>query len=388
MSALVLLTEDLPSYGVLAAARALRAAGFRVAVAATDSGGYCSRSSAVDTNVTVPSPTLDAAGFVDVLAGTTRNLDAVALLPGTETALQVLAAARDSFAPELGLGTCEVDVVRRATDKTLLPALASAAGTTVPLTREVPRRDVAAALQEVGAPAVVKPLDRAALPAAAGFARRIDSAADAANLSLPEGKWLVQPYLEGVLYAVGGVAWGGDIVCTVHQVAHRISPPDCGGTAYGETVPPDVRLDETARRLVAEIGWSGIFQVQFIRTAAADYLIDFNPRIYGTLALPVAAGLNLPAIWVERLLGGAAAFDGYAAGVRFRSEEKEGLAALAALRRRDWRTVASVLTPRRRTTHAAFAAADPLPVLTSLVKVRRARNVLRTHSGAGAHESA
>ena len=149
-----------------------------------------------------------------------------------------------------------------------------------------------------------------------------------------------------------------------------------------------MRLDETARRLVAEIGWSGIFQVQFIRTAAADYLIDFNPRIYGTLALPVAAGLNLPAIWVERLLGGAAAFDGYAAGVRFRSEEKEGLAALAALRRRDWRTVASVLTPRRRTTHAAFAAADPLPVLTSLVKVRRARNVLRTHSGAGAHESA
>jgi hypothetical protein len=87
-------------------------------------------------------------------------------------------------------------------------------------------------------------------------------------------------------------------------------------------------------------------------------------------------------------MGRRAAFDGYTAGVRFRSEEKEGLAALAALRRRDWRTVASVLTPRRRTTHAAFAAADPLPVLTSLVKVRRARSVLRTVAGEVAREPA
>jgi predicted ATP-grasp superfamily ATP-dependent carboligase len=213
-------------------------------------------------------------------------------------------------------------------------------------------------------------------------------ALDAVVASLPDGEWLVQPYLEGTLYGVGGVAWAGDVVCSVHQIAHRISPPDCGGTAYGETVAPDRALDGTVARFVAEVGWSGIFQVQFIRTRAADYLIDFNPRIYGTLGLAVAAGLNLPAVWAQRLLGHAPAFDGYAAGVRFRSEEKEGLAALTAIRRGDWRTVASVLTPRRRTTHAAFAAADPFPLLTSLVKVRKARDVLRTLDREDVHEPA
>ena len=61
------------------------------------------------------------------------------------------------------------------------------------------------------------------------------------------------------------------------QCAH-ILPPVCGVSAYAETIPRDTaRLEERIARLLQSIGWSGIFQVQFIRSGDRHYLIDLNP---------------------------------------------------------------------------------------------------------------
>jgi predicted ATP-grasp superfamily ATP-dependent carboligase len=382
----ILLTEDAPSYGVLAAARALRAAGFRPSVAVTADGGYSTRSSAVAEIVSVPDPRVDGNGFVAALADAAQRLGATAILPGTEPALSLLAAHPSSFPAGVALGTCPPEIVRRATDKSLLPELAAAAGVEVPPTSIVDRGELAATLRRVELPAVIKPLDRVASGDGPTWARRVTAVGDIDHVVEPlgDGNWLVQPFVRGVLYAIGGVAWDGEIVCSVHQVAHRISPPDCGGTSYGQTVPRDPALEALGRRLVREVEWSGLFQLQFIRTAGHDYLIDLNPRIYGTLALAVGAGMNLPAVWAQLLLGEEPSFDGYRDGVHFRSEEKDGLALLAAIRRGEWVGARAFLRPRRRTVHAAFAARDPLPVLTSLNKVTRARRVLRSFDGTAA----
>ena len=115
-----------------------------------------------------------------------------------------------------------------------------------------------------------------------------------------------------------------ELVCALHQISTRIWPLPCGGSAYAETIPPDHELERGVGSILRSIGWSGLFQAQFIRGARGEhYLIDFNPRVYGSLALAVAAGLNLPGIWVDLLLGRRSRVGGYRIGARFRHEERD-----------------------------------------------------------------
>jgi hypothetical protein len=102
-------------------------------------------------------------------------------------------------------------------------------------------------------------------------------------------------------------------------------------------------------------------------------LIDLNPRIYGSLALAVAAKLNLPEIWVNLLLGRRPDVGGYRIGTRFRHEEKDARALALMLAdggEARWCALRG-LVPRRGTTHAVFSLRDPMPVLTSAAKLAR-----------------
>jgi predicted ATP-grasp superfamily ATP-dependent carboligase len=175
----------------------------------------------------------------------------------------------------------------------------------------------------------------------------------------------VQPFIRGRLTAVTGVSRDGDVLTTVHQAARRTYPRDCGVSAFAETVPRDERLDQGLRRLHAATGLSGLWEAQFIAAADGTYLIDLNPRPYGSLALAVAAGLNLPAIWIDALLGRQRPIGEYRVGQRFRAEMRDLGFLVQALASRDARAAASVLLPRRRTTHAVFSIRDPAP--TSLL---------------------
>jgi predicted ATP-grasp superfamily ATP-dependent carboligase len=124
---------------------------------------------------------------------------------------------------------------------------------------------------------------------------------------------------------------------------------------------------------MARLRWSGVFNLLFIESAAGLVLVEVNPRLYTSLGLAVAAGVNLPAVWVDALLGRPLNLDAYRVGVRFRSEDdirslahqfKSGdrLAALAGL------------LPQPNTTHGIVSLSDPRPGLAFLRRLpRRAR---------------
>src|SRR5437588_11823474 len=138
---------------------------------------------------------------------------------------------------------------------------------------------------------------------------------------MPGDSLIVQPFLDGDLSASCGVFWEGELLCVEHQVARRIWPPDCGVSSYAETVPADPGLEEKIAALLRAIGWNGIFELQYIRRPEADYVIDLNTRFYGSLALAVRSGLNLPAIWLDLLLGRTPRIGSYRIGVRYRSAQ-------------------------------------------------------------------
>lgn len=348
-------------YANLAAVRGLRAGGYEPWVATSRRRTLAGRSHATAGVIGVPWPSEGTGAFVSELAVVASRIGAAAVLPGTEATVAALAGADDAF-PGIALGACSPETVARAADKTRLAELGAEAGLLSPPSVRVDRGGPV----ELQFPVVVKPIrstlrldDRTAnMPPV----RRANTPAELRDLLAAADEVVVQPFVAGRLSAVAGVAWKGEVVCSLHQQARRIHPEPCGVSAYAETVPRDGVLDEAVSDLVARIGWSGIFELQLIRAAEGSYLIDFNTRFYGSLALAIAAGHNLPAIWVDLLLGRRPVVPEYRVGTGFRAELRDAQAIAALLRRRPVKALRALM-PRPQTVHAVFSLRDPLPTL-------------------------
>lgn len=360
--------------GPLAVVRALRRAGHEPWALVPGANAYAARSRAAAGWTESPDAGADPDGFFEVVRRTVAEIGASAVLPGTEAALVVLAQRAAELAPAR-VGAPAPELVARATDKSALPALAAAAGLQTPPTREVDRNDAAAAADDIGFPVIVKPLRSDVgdgdtlvhgIPQRAQDAETLRIALEA----LPGERLLLQPYLDGTLAAVCGVAWAGRLACAVHQVAVRIWPPRVGISAFARTVERDGELENGIAALLRELQWSGVFQAQFVRARGTAHLIDLNPRPYGSLALAVAAGLDLPAIWLDLLMDRPVEPGAYRVGVGYRSEERDVQAIAHMLRHGPRGPALRALLPRRGTTHAVVRLTDPLPALGSLAKLR------------------
>ena len=378
MAERVLLVGD-EYYASLAAVRALRTGGYEPWLAVSKPHTYAERSRHTAGTVLVPAPEEGPELLVEAVAREARRLDVAAVLPGMEPALLALAGRGDLFPEGMAVGICSPETVTRATDKTALPELAEAAGLATPPTIVFESADVESVQDRLVFPAMVKPArstrfageQTKVMPRA--LDRRVGSYEELVGTlrEAPPGSWVAQPFLTGELEAVSGVAWQGEVVCSVRQRAVRIFPLDHGVSAYAETLPPDAELSAAIARLIGHLDWSGIFETQYLRSGGTAYLIDLNPRVYGSIGLAVHAGANLPAIWTDLLLGRVPTVNGYAVGVRFRAEHRDVLTLAQLVRRRRFREAISGIVPRPRTTHAIFSLRDPAPALGLVAALRR-----------------
>ncbi len=357
----VLLTVD-ESPGSLAATRGLRAAGYEPWVATPQDDAYAAHSRAAAGIVRVPDPKADPSAFADAVAAAAERLEVAVVLPCTEGSLRALSGRETAGAV---VGAPPPAVVDRALDKTLLDELGRRAGLDVPATVEVRPGEP---LPEMTYPAVAKPVASVLADGRTVEPVRVESAAELERLRGSD-TWLVQEWVTGTLSAACGVAWNGDVVCLSHQVSPRIWPPRTGISAFATTVPRDERVEAGVRALIRELGWSGVFGTQFLRDGGKAWLIDLNPRIYGSTQLAIAAGHNLPAIYVDLLLGKEPRVGDYRVGVGYRVEEDD-VRALARMFR-DGRRVEALrgLLPRRNTSHAVFSLRDPGPLRVTARKL-------------------
>jgi hypothetical protein len=352
--------------GGLAALRALRAAGHAPWAAVTDAGAYGARSRAAAGVVEVPDARLDPEGFAEAIVDGADRAQADVVLPGTDGGLLALAAYADRFAPDVALGVCPPTTTVVATDRVATLARAAEAGVRV-LSARVLGVDGPPQPGDVQFPVVVKPMRSGTQQT-----RRADDAEQLvlALAALPNGAGMVQAYVEGRLLNVNGVAWEGEVIADVHEEALRTWPADCGPVSYAQTIEPEPALADQARALIAALEWSGIFNLQLIESDAGLFLVDVHPRLDGAIGLAVAAGANLPAIWVELLLGRRPEVGPYRVGVRFRSGGD--VRSLTHLFRSGARRAALAgLVPQPHTTHAIASVSDPRPSLAYLRRLPR-----------------
>jgi predicted ATP-grasp superfamily ATP-dependent carboligase len=321
----------------------------------------------------LPESGQDPERFVDGILAEAERSECRALIAGTERDLLALAHGRERLG-SLRTGIPELETVLRATNKSTVYRLGAEVGLSVPKTIELTSR-APPELIDMELPLIVKP-ERSVLESPAGDivrrAQRITSTQELQRVCamLNGDRWLAQPCIPGHLGAISGVAWKGQLLCAVHQLAERTWPVATGISAYARTVAPNPDLEHGVARLIDRLRWSGIFQAQFIHSRDDAYLIDFNPRIYGSISLAIAAGLNLPAIWAGVLMGSVVRPRPYDVGVRYRNEDRDARALLRLVFSDRSISVLRGFIPHRHTVHSVLSLADPLPFLSTLARLR------------------
>ena len=294
------------SRSALAGARGLAAAGWTVGVG-SPSRGLAPASRTVARWHHVPAPERGVDAFVAGLSAAIEDGGYDVVLPSDDGQVLALSQRRLEI-PAVTPYTSHPHVVA-AFDKRRLTEAAAEAGLAVPRTWS----SDGPALEQAAGPFFVKPavhpnLTRDDAPShhpSARAATAEDARAHARRIEAAGGTAVVQELIEGVLTAYSVVVDPNrGVVAEAQQRAHAVWPRDGGISVRAESVAVDRDLAERARRLLARFEWRGLAELQFVEPAhGPPRLIDLNGRLYGSLALAIAAGANLPAAWAAVATG-------------------------------------------------------------------------------------
>lgn len=307
----------------LAAVRALGRAGCRVTVAERSSiarpavvafwSRHCAR------RFVYPDPRFGAEKAAAAFARHFEQNIYDAVIPVSLDLAELFVRYRDSLGVRAMLPPS--DGFRIAADKRLTYAHARRAGVRVPVT--IP----AAQWPEMKPPMVFKHKRSGAV-----VLRSVNEANDyALRLGATIDDYVVQEYVEGQ-NGFGYFAIFGDGRESAYFMHERLVqyPRDGGPSVIARSIH-DERLRTLGKKLLESLQWHGPAMVEFKRSDRDGdlYLMEINPKLWGSLDLAIAAGCNFPLWIVEALLDGSTRNDGiYADGVTYQWTMPNGLRTL------------------------------------------------------------
>ena len=342
----------------LSGVRALAAAGWQAHAVGHGDSRMLRSSRAVRSVHRICAPSEDPTAFVQSVRAALQALDAPVVLMAGDAELVALSSTNDAFLASCGVPDSQV--VDAVLDKKRLADAAAEVGLATP--------QLWAGTE--GLPAVVKAAlhykdgrhegrwEARVVRTSAGLRHAMDEA-EAADVPV-----VVQQFVRGSLMALNLVLdRHGTSIARAQQMTSTIWPRDAGRSARAVTVPVDDKLAAACGQLLAAAGWYGLVQLQFLLPAGGKpVLIDVNPRLYGSVALAVAAGSALPDLAARVVRGEQVpAVPDARPGVRYRWLEGELRAALAGPAR--GHDLVSALAPARMRVGPVWDARDPLPAL-------------------------
>ena len=232
-------------------------------------------------------------GFVDALIGMSRD-DAIQVLFSTvDVELPGLAARRTELeAVGTRLAAPSHDTLVTCLDKF---ALVQRVGTqaAVPETRLLNREGVSA---DWTFPVIIKPRSGAGSRGVRLIADRSELEALGTDESI-----IIQENLPGEEFSVDVLAGlDGEVIAAVPRSRERV---DSGVSIAGRTVRRP-ELSDTAAAVARAIGLTGVANVQLrYSTAGIPALLEVNPRFPGAMPLTIAAGVDMPSLLLDLVLG-------------------------------------------------------------------------------------
>jgi predicted ATP-grasp superfamily ATP-dependent carboligase len=291
----------------LAAVRSLGRNGFTVICGESTRFATSFASKYVDERVVYPSPDHDLKAFVRFMKEYLIDHDIDILLPTANRSTRATLEHRDVLGAHTTIPFVDSERFDRLDRKDELAELAETIG--VPHPKTVTPDSVEDAIRRVSDlsfPIVIKPVDNSGslgirfLDDPATF----ESAYREIHRSYPYP--IVQEQLPQGGRALGGafLRWDGERKAAFAYRRLREYPPDGGPSTLRESIR-DERIIEAGWQLLEAVDWSGVAMVEFkvdLRTNT-PMLIEVNPRLWGSLHLPLHAGVDFPTMLVRCALG-------------------------------------------------------------------------------------
>jgi D-aspartate ligase len=368
--------------------------GYRVGAATSDPPAPGQWSRRVSSRFRICDPREDPRRFAEEVAGIVGTGRFATVLPGSDASVLALSNHREAFGDGFQLGLPAREVVDRCVNKVTMLADADAAGLASP--QSIPCGDpeeARATAAQLGYPVLLKPRQTVFDDAGGLKQRQTFIAEDEAALleALPEFglPCLLQRFERGRVVSIAGVAAAERLLALTFSRYARTWPSLAGPVSASQTADPPAELVHSVGSLIRALGWQGIFELELIEKAGGGFAaIDFNPRLYGSIALAAKAGAPIPAVWCDWLLRGEVSECAAAPGVHYRWEEAEVRNMLHSLRQDGPREALMIARPRRPAARAYLRWSDPGPAAAVLVRGIKSRRADRRAARAERQEVA
>ena len=324
-----------------------------------------------------PSVADDAEGYADRLEHLAATVGPVAVYPSREETIDAMLRQPGGMAGVI-LPFPGAPVLDRVRNKERLAATAAAAGI------DTPGALFSGAVGELRrarfpGPAVMKPAQPVSILKTARLVKTQEEMEAWLAPLADEEQILVQERVRGPIVSIELVLdQDGNLVARFQHVTSRTWPSAAGSISLATSVEPDEELVRRTAAMLADIGYWGLAQVDFVDTPLGPVLLDVNPRFYRCLPLAIACGTNLPALWHAVTSGRPVGSPGrYRVGVTYRWLEADFAAAVRGTPRR--------LLHRTPAPHAgaSWASGDPVPgfLLSAAALTDRILRRVRMRSG-------
>jgi predicted ATP-grasp superfamily ATP-dependent carboligase len=275
-------------------------------------GTRAARSRYVDATVAVPDATGNGHRYLTAVSACAAAERVDVVVPSTDASLQRLWDGAAALCGARILG-CDRASFRRLLDKA--DCLTAAQNCGFPTPRwDLPNSPSEALplLRRVGLPAVVKPRrsydsrgDRLIqrrhrlVLCADDLGSAVEESTDHAG-RLP----LIQEYVAGRAMSVSAVIWEGRVVAHVARETISFLPIQGGTSVWKRTVSPHDGGVRTALRLLLDLRYEGLAEVEYqLDASGTPRLMEVGLRSHGWIPLAVAAGVDLPRIAADLLVG-------------------------------------------------------------------------------------
>jgi predicted ATP-grasp superfamily ATP-dependent carboligase len=250
--------------------------------------------------------------FIDSLTEIGVANPGLLLLPTSDQTAWIFSANAPTLSRYFLLYQPSLDTMRQILDKKLLADVAARAGLyPLPTWAPVSRDDVEKLARTLPYPILIKPRTHVGrvrnnkgivVEAASDLAGKYEAFCVCEQLDDAQSEMdhrpVLQPFaIDGshqIQSVTGFIDRSGELFVSRRSVkVFQRSQPVGVGICH-ESLPPLETLSDAARRLCRELGYFGLFELEFVRFDGRWAIIDFNPRLYNQIGLDIGRGMPLP----------------------------------------------------------------------------------------------
>lgn len=323
-----ILVLDANERSALAVTRSLGRLGHRVIAADTGSASLAGASRFATRRLAYPDPYSSPSAFIDFVLAMVDKGEADVIIPCTEVTTYLLCQASQQL-QSVHHYLPTFPAFEELSDKGRLFHRASHANLTIPETVWMePGSDPLSDARNLGFPVVMKPYRSRILDSDGWLTTSVKVADSEKSLtrilqqseSFRRFPWLLQQFIPGTGAGVFSFHVPGQETRYFSHTRIRERPPGGGVSVLSESAPVPEDMVGIATRLLDVEGWRGPAMVEFrVDPHGTAYLMEINPRLWGSLQLAVDAGFDVPRMLLEGAVRGTPECTGeYEPGHRLR----------------------------------------------------------------------